>query len=115
MNKVFGLPWKNSSGSSGKIQFEIIYKYLTLAGSTAYAIKVREVYGAFEQGVLIQEYRGFYNRSKDKFVLYPKKRYNPSFLEYPFVRHDVSPFWVRDLTARHMETVDAMISLDDLF
>jgi len=109
------LPWKALDGPQGKIRFEIIKKEPSKNGSTCYVILVRELFGSFADGVPIQEYSGFYSKQKDKFILYPRKYKNQSFLEYPFTRHEVSPFWVRDLTQRSFEDVDENVSLDKIF
>lgn len=109
------LPWKSSDDTKGKIRFEIVKKEPGKNGSTCYVIRVSEIFGDFSDGILIQEYSGFYNRQKDKFILYPRKVKNQSFLEYPFTRHEVNPFWVRDLTQRSFEDVDENVSLDKIF
>ena len=109
------LPWRSPGGSQGKIRFEIIKKEPSKNGSTCYVILVRELFGDFSEGVPIQEYSGFYSKQKDKFILYPRKRKNSSFLEYPFARHEVSPFWVRDLTQRCFEKLNADVDLSEVF
>ena len=109
------LPWKSSGGPQGKIRFEITKKEPGKNGSTCYVILVRELFGDMTDGVPIQEYSGYYNRQKDKFILYPRKRKNQSFLEYPFTRHEVSPFWVRDLTQRCFEELHEDTDLDEVF
>lgn len=115
MKNVFGLPWKNAEGSSGKIQFKIARQYSTKNGSLCYVIEVRECFGDFKTGVLIQEYSGFYNRQKDFFVLYPRKQKNASFLDYPFTRHEVNPYWVINSTYSVMREVDGDTDLDEIF
>ena len=109
------LPWKAPDGPQGKIRFEITKKEPGKNGSTCYVILVRELFGDMTDGVPIQEYSGYYNRQKDKFILYPRKRKNQSFLEYPFTRHEVSPFWVRDLTQRCFEELHEDTDLNEVF
>lgn len=115
MKNVFGLPWKNADGISGKIQFRLVRQYQTDKGSTCYVIHVFEVWGENKIGLLIQEYSGFYNRQKDVFVLYPRKHRNTSFLDYPFIRHEVNPYWVVNFTYPVMREVDENTNLDDIF
>ena len=114
-DKIFGLPWKNADGISGKIQFRLVRQYQTDKGSTCYVIHVFEVWGENKIGLLIQEYSGFYNRQKDVFVLYPRKYRNTSFLDYPFERHEVNPYWVVNFTYSVMREVDENTNLDDIF
>ena len=115
MKNIFGLPWKNGYGNEGKIQFQIVRQYLTEKGSRCYVIHVFEVWGENKFGLLIQEYSGFYNRQKDVFVLYPRKYRNRSFLEYPFERHEVNPYWVVNSTYPVMREIDENTNLDDIF
>ena len=114
MKNVFGLPWE-SDGNKGKIQFRIVNQYVTENGSRCYVIRVYECFGDFKTGVFIQEYSGFYNRRKDVFVLYPRKRQNPSFLDYPFTRHEVNPFWVVSASYPVMREVGEDVDLDSIF
>ena len=109
------LPWRSPGGSQGKIRFEIIKKEPGKNGSTCYVIRVSEIFGGFINGISIHDYSGFYNRQKDKFILYPRSIRNQSFLEYPFTRHEVSPFWVRDLTQRCFENLNEDVDLSEVF
>lgn len=114
MKNVFGLPWKNSDDISGKIQFRIVRQYPSKRGDTCYIIRVYEFFGDFKLGVYIQEYNGFCDREKDVFVLYPRKRQNSSFLEYPFVRHEVNPFWIVNSSFAVMRELPEDVNLDDI-
>ena len=114
-DKIFGLPWKNANGVNGKIQFKLVRQYQTDKGKTCYIIHVFEVWGEEKFGLLIQEYSAFYNRLKEAFVLYPRKRRNTSFLEYPFERHEVNPYWVVNSTYPVMREIDENTNLDDIF
>ena len=67
------LPWKSPSDTKGKIRFEIVKKEPGKNGSICYVIRVSEIFGDFSDGILIQEYSGFYNRQKDKFILISPK------------------------------------------
>ncbi len=110
--KDHGLPYKSADGYNGTIHFDIIEKKPgTQAGSTCYVIRVREKFGLCNTP--IYEFNGFYNRNRDKFTLYPKKRLNPSFLEYPFTRQDVNAFWVHDRTIHCWESVDENTDLEE--
>ena len=115
MKNVFGLPWKNAEGAIGKIQFQIVRQFPSKNGSTCYVIQVRECYGEFKTGIYIQEYSGFYNRQKDIFVLYPRKRQNTSFLDYPFERHEVAPYWVINSSYPVMREIGDDVNLDEIF
>lgn len=91
-----GLSYKSPSGVSGKIYFYIISKKQgKMAGSLQYTIRAYESYGDVVR-TSIHQYIGFYNSRKERFTLYPNRRLNPSFLDYPFIRRDINAFWVYD-------------------
>lgn len=115
MGEIFGFPYRSADGVNGKIQFRLVRQYSTEKGSICYVIHVYELWGDNKTGLLIQEYSGFYNRQKDLFVLYPRKRRNTSFLDYPFTRHEVNPYWVVNSTFSRMVELDENADLDEIF
>ena len=120
-----GLPYKSPLGICGKIYFMIIAKQPgKMAGSIQYTIRAYETYG--DGGwIPIHQYIGFYNSHKEKFILYPNRRLNTSFLDYPFVRRDINALWVYDgmmwhdlppeLRVNDLREVSSDVDLGELF
>ena len=112
MREYFGFSYTSPDGYSGKIRFEITEKIPWKNGETCYIIRASEVFNDYMPPTWIYMFRGFYNKYKDVFTLYPNKRLNPSFLDFPFTRFSISPVFVTDLTVRPI--MDELLPGDDI-